>query len=125
MTTGSSNESWARAHLKDSDIRTYDNGGLVFNDLGSGRLDAVIISHFGGMKYANVNHLPVKEVGEPLIYQLSAPAMVKGQPALLDAVNKAITEMTADGTIDALSKKWVGPNYEMVNTIAKAKTQKE
>jgi cystine transport system substrate-binding protein len=125
VTTGSSNESWARAHLMDSAIRTYDNGGLVFNDLGSGRIDAVIISHFGGMKYANVNHLPVKEVGEPLIYQLSAPAMVKGQQALLDAVNKALAEMTADGTIDALSKKWVGPNYDMVNTIAKAKTQKE
>ena len=125
VTTGSSNESWARAHLKDSDIRTYDNGGLVFNDLGSGRIDAVIISHFGGMKYANVNHLPVKEVGEPLIYQLSAPAMVKGQPALRSAVNKAVADMVADGTLEALSKKWVGPDFDMVGAIAKAKTQKE
>lgn len=125
VTTGSSNESWARAHLKDSDIRTYDNGGLVFNDLGSGRIDAVIISHFGGMKYANVNHLPVKEVGEPLIYQLSAPAMVKGQPALRTAVNNAIAGMIADGTLDALSRKWVGADFDMVATIAKAKTQQE
>lgn len=125
VTTGSSNESWARAHLRDSDIRTYDNGGLVFNDLGSGRIDAVIISHFGGMKYAKVNHLPVKEVGEPLVYQLSAPAMVKGQPALRAAVNKAIASMVADGTLDSLSKKWVGPDFDMVTTIAKARTQKE
>jgi cystine transport system substrate-binding protein len=125
VTTGSSNESWSRAHLKDSDIRAYDNGGLVFNDLGSGRIDAVIISHFGGMKYANVNHLPVKEVGEPLIYQLSAPAMAKGQPALRAAVDKAIADMTADGTLEALSKKWVGPDFDMVGTIAKAKEQKE
>ncbi|SEA66867.1 ABC transporter substrate-binding protein [Paraburkholderia sartisoli] len=125
VTTGSSNESWSREHLKDSDIRSYDNGGLVFNDLGSGRIDAVIISHFGGMKYANVNHLPVKEVGEPLIYQLSAPAMVKGQPALRTAVNKAIAEMVADGTLEALSKKWVGVDFDMLGTIAKAKEQKE
>ncbi|NYH26661.1 ABC transporter substrate-binding protein [Paraburkholderia bryophila] len=125
VVTGSSNESWARAHLTDSDVRSYDNGGLVFNDLGSGRLDAVIISHFGGMKYANVNHLPVKEVGEPLIYQLSAPALAKGQPALLAAVNKAIAGMMADGTIAALGKKWVGANYDMVGTIAKARQQKE
>ncbi|WP_250528452.1 ABC transporter substrate-binding protein [Caballeronia sp. GAWG2-1] len=125
VTTGSSNESWARAHLKDSEIRTYDNGGLVFNDLGSGRIDAVIISHFGGMKYAKVNHLPVKEVGEPLVYQLSAPAMVKGQPALRAAVNKAIADMVADGTLEALSKKWVGPDFNMVSTIATAKAQKE
>lgn len=125
VTTGSSNESWARAHLKDSDIRTYDNGGMVFNDLGSGRIDAVIISHFGGMKYANVNHLPVKEVGEPLIYQLSAPAMVKGQPALLAAVNKAIADMMADGTLERIAKQYVGQNYDMPGTIAKAKAQKE
>lgn len=125
VTTGSSNETWARAHLKDADIRAYDNGGLVFNDLGSGRLDAVIISHFGGMKYANVNHLPVKEVGEPLIYQLSAPALAKGQPALLAAVDKAIDDMAADGTLERLAKRWVGPTYDMVGNIARAKAQKE
>ncbi|WP_459623823.1 ABC transporter substrate-binding protein [Burkholderia sp. 3C] len=125
VTTGSTNESWSRSHLADSDIRTYDNGGLVFNDLGSGRIDAVIISHFGGLKYANVNHLPVKEVGEPLIYQLSAPALQKNQPALRDAVDKAIAEMLADGTIERLAKKWVGADYDMVGTIAKAKAQKE
>jgi L-cystine transport system substrate-binding protein len=125
VVTGSSNETWARAHLKDSDIRSYDNGALIFNDLGSGRIDAVIISHFGGMKYARVNHLPVKEVGEPLIYQLSAPAIVKGQPALRAAVNKAIAEMMADGTIDAIAKKWVGRDYDMAATIAKAKAQQE
>ncbi|SDG22701.1 ABC transporter substrate-binding protein [Paraburkholderia phenazinium] len=125
VVTGSSNETWARAHLKDSDIRSYDNGALIFNDLGSGRIDAVIISHFGGMKYANVNHLPVKEVGDPLIYQLSAPAIVKGQPALRAAVNKAIAEMMADGTIEAIAKKWVGSDYDMAGMIAKAKAQKE
>jgi len=125
VVTGSSNETWARAHLKDSDIRSYDNGALIFNDLGSRRIDAVIISHFGGMKYANVNHLPVKEVGEPLIYQLSAPAIVKGQPALRTSVNKAIAEMMADGTIEAIAKKWVGSDYDMAGMIAKAKAQKE
>ncbi|KWO73314.1 transporter substrate-binding domain-containing protein [Burkholderia ubonensis] len=123
--TGSSNEMWARTHLHGSDIRSYDDGALIFSDLASGRIDAVIISHFGGMKYANVNHLPVKEVGEPLIYQLSAPAMVKGQPALRASVNTAISEMMADGTIEAIAKKWVGRDYDMPGMIAKAKAQKE
>ena len=123
VTTGSSNESWARAHLPKSDIRTYDNGALVFSDLANKRIDAVIISHFGGMKYAKVNHLPVKEVGATLTYQLSAPALAKGQPALLAAVNQGIAEMMADGTIERIAKKWVAPNYDMVGSIAKA--QKE
>jgi cystine transport system substrate-binding protein len=120
VTTGTSNESWSRANLTESDIRTYENGGLLFNDLGNGRIDAVISSHFGGMKYANANRLALKEVGEPLIYQLSAPAMAKGQPALRAALSRAIAEMTADGTIDRISKKWLGADFDMVRTIAKA-----
>ncbi|WP_049124386.1 transporter substrate-binding domain-containing protein, partial [Burkholderia cenocepacia] len=69
--------------------------------------------------------LPVKEVGEPLIYQLSAPALAKGQPALLAAVDKAIDDMAADGTLERLAKRWVGPTYDMVGNIARAKAQKE
>jgi len=123
VTNGSTNESWSRANLKDSDIRTYDNGGFVFSDLATHRIDAVINSHFGGMHYAEVNHLDIKEVGEPLIYQLSAPALPKAQPALLKAVNQAIAAMMADGTIERLGKKWVGVNYDMAGTIAKAQQE--
>jgi cystine transport system substrate-binding protein len=120
VTTGTSNESWSRANLTGSDIRTYENGGLLFTDLGNGRIDAVISSHFGGMKYATANRLALKEVGDPLIYQLSAPAMAKGQPALRAAVSRAVAEMIADGTVDRLSRKWLGSDFDMVGTIAKA-----
>jgi cystine transport system substrate-binding protein len=123
VTTGTSNESWARANLKESEIVTYDNGGLVFNDLAIGRIDAIISSHFGGMKYATVNKLPIKEVGPILTYQLSAPAMAKNQPALREAVSKAIADMHADGTIEKLSKRWVGVSYDMSAEIAKALKQ--
>ncbi|XDF35960.1 transporter substrate-binding domain-containing protein [Paracidovorax avenae] len=123
VTAGSSNESWSRAHLKESEIVTYDNGGLVFNDLAIGRIDAIISSHFGGMKYATVNKLPIKEVGPIQTYQLSAPAMAKGQPALKEAVSRAVNDMMADGTIDRLSRRWVGVSYDMAAEIQKA--QKE
>ncbi|AJC22397.1 transporter substrate-binding domain-containing protein [Pandoraea pulmonicola] len=123
VTTGSSNETWARANLKDSDIRTYDNGGFLFNDMGNGRLDAVISSHFGGMKYATVNKVPIKEVGKPLTYQLSAAGMVKGQQPLKAAVNKAVADMLADGTIDRLARKWVGADYDMIADIKEALKQ--
>ncbi|MDR6738648.1 cystine transport system substrate-binding protein [Herbaspirillum sp. 1173] len=123
VTTGTTNESWARANLKESDIRAYDNGGFVFNDLGNGRIDAVISSHFGGMKYANVNKLPIKEVGPVLIYQLSAPAMAKGQQPLKEAVSKAIGDMTRDGTIDRLARRWVGADFDMVGDIQRALQQ--
>lgn len=124
-TSGTTNESWARANLLQSDVRGYDNGGFVYSDLANRRIDAVISSHFGGMKYATVHKLPVKEVGEPLIYQLSAAGIAKGQPALLAALNQGITSMIADGTIDRLGKKWVGAEYQMQATIIKGQQQGE
>lgn len=125
VTTGSSNESWSRVHLTQSEIKTYDNGGLVFADLGNRRIDAVIISHFGGLKYASVNHLPIKEVGDPLTYQLSAAAMVKDEPSLRASVDKAIAEMMSDGTVERIGKKWVGEQYDMVGTIRRARQELE
>ncbi|WP_203218495.1 transporter substrate-binding domain-containing protein [Pseudomonas typographi] len=123
MTSGTSNEFWARKHMANSDIRTYENGGLVFNDLGIGRVDAVLSSLFGGEKYKNVQNLPIKAVGEPLTYQLSAPAMAKGQDALREAVSKAVDDMINDGTVDALAKQWIGPDYPMTKGIAAAKAE--
>ena len=120
VTAGTSNESWSRENLLGSEIVTYDNGGLVFNDLAIGRVDALISSHFGGMKYATVNKLPIKEVGPILTYQLSAAAMAKNQPALGEAVSKAVKDMRADGTIDRLSNRWLGVSYQMSVEIAKA-----
>lgn len=119
VTTGSSNESWARANLTASEIVSYDNGGLVFNDLAIGRIDATISSYFGGTKYAKDKNLPIKRVGSILTYQLSAAAMPKGQPQLKAAVSDAIHAMIADGTIDRLAKHWVDVEYGMAEQIAK------
>ncbi len=117
VVAGTSNESWSRAHLAGSTFVDYDNGGLLFSDLANGRIDATVTSHFGGLATKQANNLPVKEVGEPLTFQLSAAAMRKGDPALRDAVNKAVASMMSDGTIERLGKKWVGGSYDMVRYI--------
>ncbi len=123
VSTGSSNESWAREHLTESDIRGYDNGSLIFNDIANGRIDAVIISHFGGMKYAHAKGIPVKEVGEPLTYQLAAAALPKGQDALKQEVNKTLESMLKDGTVERISNEFVGKDYKMLESIAAAKAE--
>ncbi|MDI2591065.1 transporter substrate-binding domain-containing protein [Pseudomonas sp. 681] len=120
VVAGSSNESWSRKQLVESDIRTYENGGLAFDDLANGRIDVVISSWFSGEKYRLANQLPIKAVGAPLTFQLSAAAMPKGHESLKVAVNKAIAEMIADGTIDAYTRKFIGPDYPMTADIKKA-----
>lgn len=122
-TAGTTNESWSLEHLKSSNIMSYDSGGLLFNDLGTGRVDAVISSFFGGEKYRIANHLPIKAVGQPLTYQLSAAAMPKGHSSLKAAIDTAIQEMISDGTVMKLSQKYIGPDYQMTADIVKAKTE--
>jgi cystine transport system substrate-binding protein len=121
VTTATTNESWSRAHLPQSTIKGYDNGSFVFQDLGNGRIDATVISHFGGLRYAQATNLAVKEVGPPLTYQLSAPALRKDEPALKAAISQAIRAMLADGTIEAMSKTLSGIDYAMPAAIEAAK----
>jgi cystine transport system substrate-binding protein len=123
VVTGTTNESWARANLGDSDIRAYDNGGFVYADLHYRRIDAVVTSHFSGLRYMEVIGLPLKEVGPPLVYQLSAPALIKGQEPLRAAISAALVSMRADGSLDRLAKKWLGPQYDMAAAIAIAQRQ--
>ncbi|GGJ87478.1 transporter substrate-binding domain-containing protein [Pseudomonas matsuisoli] len=120
VTAGTSNESWARKHMTQSEVRTYENGGLVFNDLAIGRVDTVLSSFFGGDKHRKVNGLPIKPIGKPLTYQLSAPALAKGKDSLREAVSKAVDEMVADGTVDAYAKRWILPDYHMTQDIRAA-----
>lgn len=117
VTTGTNNETWARAHIPGAEVRGYDNGSLIFRDLSLGRIDAVLISHFGGLRYAQANGLAVREASAPLTYQVFAPAMAKDQPELKAAVDRAIGDMIADGTIDRLAAEDVGVDYKMSDAI--------
>lgn len=123
VTSGSSNESWARKHLTQSEVRTYDNGGLVFNDLVNGRIDFIVTSWFSGENYRKTNNLPITAVGTPLTYQLSAAALAKGRDSLKSAVNVAIGEMIADGTVDKYAKQYIGDYYHMTEGIKKAQAE--
>lgn len=125
VTAGSSNESWARKNLVGSEVRTYDSGGLVFNDLVNGRIDFIVTSWFSGENYRKANNLPIKAVGDPLTYQLSAAALPMGRDSLRYAVNKVIGEMIADGTVDTYAKKYIGDYYHMTDGIKKAQAEVE
>ncbi|REG49609.1 amino acid ABC transporter substrate-binding protein (PAAT family) [Paraburkholderia sp. BL6669N2] len=117
---GTANEVWARAHLTKSEIVSYDNGGFLYNDLATGRTDAVIESHFAGYKTKEINHLPIKEVGEPLTFSLGCIAIPKNEPTLAQAVNQALSDMLADGTVQKIGQKYLGKDYDMAGNIKKA-----
>ncbi|WP_233236146.1 transporter substrate-binding domain-containing protein [Bordetella sp. LUAb4] len=120
VSAGTSNELWARRNLPDSEIRTYEGGGLLYSDLISGRLDSVIDSYVHGNSVRTVNKLPIKPVGEPLVYSLGAAVVPKGAVSLRAAMDRALEEMRADGTLETLGHKYVGEDYDMVGNMNKA-----
>lgn len=122
VTTATANEAWARANLPDTTIKGYDNGSFVFQDLGNGRVDATIISHFGGVHYAQATNLSVEEVGPALVFMPFAAALRKSEPSLKAAADEAIRAMISDGTIDAISRRLKGIDYAMTEGIARAKS---
>lgn len=121
---GTSNEVWARQHLpRSSTITTYENSGFMHSDLASGRIDAVIESHFAGLKEKQINRLPIHETGPVLTIALGCVAIPKNRPELLNAVNKALNEMLADGTLGRFGHKWLGADYDVTRDL-KLATQK-
>ncbi|MGY3529095.1 MULTISPECIES: transporter substrate-binding domain-containing protein [Bradyrhizobium] len=123
VTTGSANEAWSISHLPGATIKGYDNGSFIFQDLNNGRLDAVIISHFGGLKYAKATNMGVEEASDPLTYSIAAPALRKGEPSLKAALSSAIKSMSGDGTLDSFAHRLTGVTYSITQAIATA--QKE
>ena len=107
VSAGTTNEAWVRENIKNADIRTYNNALLAFSDLVNGRTDAAVYSYASGVKLARESNLPVRPVGEPLKQDPGAVAFKKDQPALKAAINKAIADMIADGTMTRISKKWL------------------
>ncbi len=119
VSAGTTNEMWARRNLPASEIKAYDGGGFVFNDLVNARIDAIVDSYFNAYRMKTVNNLPIKSVGEPVVYSLGAAVVPRNSPALLEAMNKAINEMAADGTLQKLANEHVAPGYDMVGNMKK------
>lgn len=120
VAAGTANELWARTHLPQSEIKTYDNSGFLYNDLASRRVDAAIDSFTNGYHSKSVNHLPIKAVGEPLVYSLGAAIVPKGATVLQQAMNKAIQSMIDDGTLQRYAHQFFGPDYDMIGDMKKA-----
>ncbi|KAJ50296.1 polar amino acid transport system substrate-binding protein [Clostridium tetanomorphum] len=89
------------------DLKTYDKATQPFQDLEIGRIDAVVVDEFVGRYYLakqqNKFDIAVTLNQEPI-----GIAFKKGDKELKDEVQKAIDELTEDGTMSKLSIKWFG-----------------
>ncbi|TMR95744.1 transporter substrate-binding domain-containing protein [Nonomuraea basaltis] len=108
VTAGTTQAAFAKKTIPDAEIKTYDNATLGLTEVGTGRADAALVSRFQGAFLAEKNGLAVKPTGPLLESEVNGISFAKGSTAFKQAVDKALGDMIADGTLSAISKKWLG-----------------
>lgn len=87
-------------------IKTYDDDPTKYQDLRVGRIDAILVDRLAAFELIKKTNNTLAVSGEPFSRQEAGVALRKGEPELLAAVNKAIEELRADGTLKKLSEKY-------------------
>ncbi len=91
------------------EIRYYPYQGILaaLDDLSAGRIGA-FIKLFPVVTWLVKDRPDLAVVSQIPTHEKLGIAFAKTNPELCAAVNKALTEIKADGTFDALCKKWLG-----------------
>ena len=85
-------------------IIRFQQIGLVFEELATGRIDAIIIDVLVAQRYTEMRE-GFKIVGETLTEEFFGIAINKNNPELLAEVNAALAEIKASGKYDELISK--------------------
>ncbi|MDY4581837.1 MAG: ABC transporter substrate-binding protein [Candidatus Faecousia sp.] len=90
----------------DDHVLAYDNGATAVQALMNGQVDAVVIDSAPAQEFVAANPgLTILET--EYVTEEYAIGMNKSNTALLDAVNAALEELTADGTVQAIIDKYI------------------
>ena len=112
MVVGAQRGTTAYFFLKDHPaIRNmgYESYGHAVQDLIKGELDAVLGESTGTLYYKNKDKPvfeKIKMVGEILTNEYYGIAVRKDNPALLNAINKSLKSLLANGTVERLHQQW-------------------
>ncbi|MDT8274101.1 MAG: transporter substrate-binding domain-containing protein, partial [Desulfomonilia bacterium] len=92
------------------ELKNYDEIGLAFEDMASGRIQGVVCDTPVAADYA-LQRAEYKErfmiVGEPFTEESYGIVVKKGNKELLDLINKGILAVQAKGIDKELEKKWL------------------
>ena len=92
----------------DENVVAYDDGLTAVQALNNGQVDAVVIDNAPAKEYVAANP-GLKVLDTSYAEEDYAIGMAKGS-ALEDAVNKALEELKADGTLQSIVDKYINAN---------------
>lgn len=87
-------------------VTPYDDGAAAVQALMNGQIDAVVIDNKPAQEYVAANP-GLKILDGEFTNEDYAIGVAKGNTALVDAVNGALAELTADGTIQSIIEKYI------------------
>ncbi len=97
---------YASGDYGDDHVTAYDNGASAVQALMNGQVDCVIIDNAPATEYVAAN-AGLTLLDGAWVEESYAIGINKDNTALLDAVNQALAELTADGTVQAIIDKYI------------------
>ena len=97
---------WAR-RLLDLSVVHYETASEALAAVEGGSVDAALVDHVSALATGNLGERSVI-VGGPVVQEPYAVAVPRESRYLLRAINDALAEMEADGTMEALVAQWLG-----------------
>jgi len=90
------------------DVRSYAAAPDTMSDLASGRLDAALNDSLMSAYLLKISRLPIKAGARVGAVERMGIPFHKGNPEFKAALNKALADAAADGSLKAISIKWFG-----------------
>lgn len=106
--SGSSGEDWAKENLKNSSIKPYNGPSDALAALRAGDVEAVIYDLPVAQNHVNGEYKDTAKILDEIpTGEQYGIAINKDNTALTEAINAALADMQADGTMDKLKEKWI------------------
>lgn len=105
---GSTGEQAAMKIQGAKEVKKYDKVTEAFHDLAIGRTNALIVDGQVGGYYTKKDSSKYKILSERLTKEPEGIGVKKEDKELKEALQKALDELKADGTLSKLSIKWFG-----------------
>jgi polar amino acid transport system substrate-binding protein len=102
---GTTNEIVAKKNFPADRVKSYDDFGAAVLALLSKDVDGVVIDNVSALGFMGENQGQMKVAGQ-LTSDEQLAFVFPPKSELVSAINAALEEMKADGTLDALNKKW-------------------
>ncbi len=95
------------AKLGAKEVKLYKDDTQTLMELNNGVVDGVITDRVVGVNAMNSNKFSLSMLGSPLRSEAIAVALRKEDDTLLKKINEELADMHKDGTLTAISKKWL------------------